>query len=65
MGELGLLSLEKRKLWGDLIVDFQYLKGVYRKVEEALFTMARSDRLRHNGFKLKEGRFRLDVRRKL
>ena len=52
------LSLEKRRLRGDLTAAFQYLKGAYKKAGEELFTGACSDRPRGNGFELQEGRFR-------
>jgi len=61
--ELGLLSLEKRTLQGDLTVAFQYLKWTYKKDEDRLFSRVCCDGTRGNGFKLKVGRFRLHIRK--
>ncbi|KAK4816333.1 hypothetical protein QYF61_015017 [Mycteria americana] len=62
--ELGLFSLEKRRLQGDLTVAFQYIKRACKTDGERLPTRSCSDRTRGNGFKLKEGRFLLDTRKK-
>jgi len=94
--KLGLLSLEKRRPWGNLIAASQYLKGAYKKGGDKLFSrvcsnrtrgngfeMASqyvkgaykkggdklfsrvcSNRTRGNGFEIKEGRLRLDIRKK-
>jgi len=45
-------------------VAFQYLKGTYKKDGDKLFSKACCERTRGSGFKLKEGRFTLDIRKK-
>ena len=57
-----MFSLEKSRLQGDLIVAFQYLKGAYKQEQEQLFTRVDSDRTWGNGLKLRQGRFRLDIK---
>ena len=59
--DLGLFSLEKRRLRGDLINVYKYLRCRRQRDVDRLFSAVRGNRTRGNGHKLKHWKFCTNV----
>ena len=59
--ELILFSLEKRRLRGDMMALFKYLKGCHKEERQDLFSIIPECRICNSGLKLQEARFQMNT----
>jgi len=64
MKTLGLSSLEEKRLRGDLITLYSFLRRGSGEGGLDLFSLGSSDKACRNGSKLCQGRLRLDLRKR-
>uniref|UniRef100_K7F000 Reverse transcriptase domain-containing protein n=1 Tax=Pelodiscus sinensis TaxID=13735 RepID=K7F000_PELSI len=62
--ELGLFTLTKRRLRGDMIALLKYIRGINTREGEELFKFNTNVDTRTNGYKLASRKFRLEIRRR-
>ncbi|CAM5134524.1 unnamed protein product [Natator depressus] len=60
--ELGLFSLTKRRLKGDMIALYKYIRGINTREGEELFKLSTNVDTRTNGYEPAIGKFRLEIR---
>uniref|UniRef100_A0A803KA44 Uncharacterized XB5861580 n=1 Tax=Xenopus tropicalis TaxID=8364 RepID=A0A803KA44_XENTR len=63
LAKLGLFTLEKRRLRGDMITMYKYIRGSYNNLSNVLFTSRSFQQTRGHPLRLEEGRFHLNIRK--